>query len=131
MELKMSSLLPSCETIVLGIRNPQERKVYPISWHDMKKIQDVFFSVMAGAVNLSDSGYTQEQVYQYILSRISDHLGEVLDMVIDGDPVDEKELTVGQVVDLAALVYSMNFEGISKNVKGLLQKLEMLKKAHS
>ena len=127
----MSSLLPSCETIVLGIRNPQERKVYPISWHDMKKIQDVFFSVMAGAVNLSDSGYTQEQVYQYILSRISDHLGEVLDMVIDGDPVDEKELTVGQVVDLAALVYSMNFEGISKNVKGLLQKLEMLKKAHS
>jgi hypothetical protein len=95
----------------------------------MKKVQEVFFSVITGAVNLSDSGYTQEQVYQYILGRISDRIGEILDMVVDGEKVDEKELSLKQVTELAVLIYSMNFEGISKNVEGLLQKIEMTKKA--
>jgi len=125
----MSELIPTSEKIVLGIRNPQERTIYPLSWHDMKKVQEVFFSVITGAVNLSDSGYTQEQVYQYILGRISDRIGEILDMIVDGEKVDEKELSLKQVTELAVLIYSMNFEGISKNVEGLLQKIEMTKKA--
>jgi predicted translin family RNA/ssDNA-binding protein len=125
----MSELIPSYATLVLGIRNPQERKIYPLSWHDMKRVQEVFFSVITGAVNLSDSGYTQEQVYQYILGRICDRIGEVLEMVVDGEPVDEKELSLQQVTELAILIYDMNFEGISKNVQSLLQKVDLMKKS--
>ena len=51
------ALIPTSKKVVIGIRNPQERTIYPLSWHDMKKVQELFFAVMTGAVNLSDSGY--------------------------------------------------------------------------
>lgn len=120
------ALIPTSKKVVIGIRNPQERVIYPLSWHDMKKIQELFFAIMTGAVNLSDSGYSQEQVYQYILMRISENIGDLLAMVVDGEPVDEKELSLEQVAALASVIFEMNFEGISKNVKSLLQKVEML-----
>lgn len=118
------SIIPHFKELVIGIREPKLRKIYPLSWHDMKKVQEIFFVVMTGAVNLSDSGYSQEQVYQYILMKISDHLPEILEMVVDGDPVDEKEISIDQASQLASMIFEMNFEGIAKNVKSLLQKLE-------
>lgn len=123
------ALVPSFEKIVIGIRNPQERIIYPLSWHDMKQLQTLFFSVMSGSMALSESGYTQEQVYQFILGRITDNIQDILNMVVEGDPVDEKEISFEQATELAILLYSMNFEAVSKNVKSLLQKMEMLKKA--
>lgn len=123
------SLIPSFKEVVIGIRDPQKRRIYPLSWHDMKQLQAIFFTTISGAVNLSDSGYSQEQVYQYILSKISDHLGEILNMVVEGDPIDEKEISIDQASQLAILLFDMNFEGISKNVKSLLQKMENLVKA--
>lgn len=123
------SLIPSYSKIVLGIRNPQERTIYPLSWHDMKQLQHIISSIIAGCVNLTDSGYTQEQVYQFVLTRISDHIVEVMNLVIDGDPIDEKDISVEQVSELAILIFDMNFESISKNVKSLLQKKNLLKKA--
>lgn len=125
------TLIPSSKKVVIGIRNPQERTIYPLSWHDMKQVQEVFFAIMKGAMNLSESGYTEEQVYQYILMRISENIGDVLNMLVEGDPIDEKELSLEQVTSIAIIVYEMNFEGISKNVKSLLQKVEALKKAKS
>lgn len=124
-----SSLVPIQKEVIIGIRNPQKRKIYPLSWHDMKEVQTIFFSTISGAVNLSDSGYSQEQVYQYVLSKISDHLGDILNMVVDGDPIDEKEISIDQATELATILFDMNFEGISKNVKSLLQKMENLVKA--
>lgn len=123
------TLIPSSKKVVIGIRNPQERTIYPLSWHDMKQVQELFFTIMRGAMNLSDSGYTEEQVYQYILMKISENIGEILNMLVEGDPVDEKELSLEQVTTIAITIYEMNFEGISKNVKSLLQRVEALKKA--
>ncbi len=122
-------IVPSFKTVVIGIRDPKERTVYPLSWHDLKQLQAIIGSIIAGCVNLTDSGYTQEQLYQYVLSRISDHIVEILNLVIEGDPVDEREISVEQVSELALIVYDMNFEVISKNVKSLLQKKNLLKKA--
>lgn len=122
-------IVPSFKTVVIGIRDPKERIVYPLSWHDLKQLQAIIGSIIAGCVNLTDSGYTQEQLYQYVLSRISDHIVEILNLVIEGDPVDEREISVEQVSELALIVYDMNFEVISKNVKSLLQKKNLLKKA--
>jgi len=125
------SLIPVSEVLVIGIRNPQERTIYPLSWHDMKKLQTLFFSVMSGCVSLSETGYTQEQVYQYILGRIGDNLQEILNMVVEGDPIDEKEISFEQATEVGMLIYKMNFEAISKNVKGLLQKMVDTKKAQN
>ena len=61
-------IVPSFKTVVIGIRDPKERTVYPLSWHDLKQLQAIIGSIIAGCVNLTDSGYTQEQLYQYVLS---------------------------------------------------------------
>ena len=66
------SVIPSYRTVVIGIRNPQERVIYPLSWHDLKQLQHIIGSIVAGCVNLADSGYTQEQLYQYVLTKISE-----------------------------------------------------------
>ena len=123
------SVIPSYRTVVIGIRNPQERVIYPLSWHDLKQLQHIISSIVAGCVNLADSGYTQEQLYQYVLTKISDHVVEVLNLVVEGDPVDERDISIEQVSEVALIVYDMNFEVISKNVKSLLQKKNLLKKA--
>lgn len=121
-------LIPKTEQIIIGIRDPKFRTIYPVSWHDLKKMQGLFFTVMAQAVALSEEGYTNPQIYQFVVSKIVEHAAEIINAVIDGDPVDEKEISLEQAVELAEKIYVMNFEGISKNVKSLLQKAEMLMK---
>ena len=123
------SVIPEYRTCIVGIRNPQERTIYPLSWHDLKQLKNIVVTVITGSVNLADSGYTQDQVYQYVLSKICDHIVEIMNLVIEGDPIDEKDISVIQVSELAMIIYDQNFEVISKNVQSLLQKKDLLKKA--
>ena len=62
------------------------------------------------------------------MSQITLNAGQVINAVVDGDPIDEKEISISQAFELAEKVYRMNFEVISKNAQSLLLKADVLMK---
>ena len=121
----MSDLIPIFEETVVGIRNPRNITIYPLSWHDMKKVQNIFFTIMAGAVSFENEGYEKAQIYSYVLARLGDFLPEIINLVVDEkDVVDEKEISFEQGQKIAEIIFRMNFENLLKNLSGLLQMLE-------
>ena len=124
----MSAMIPGVETMVIGIHSPQERIILPISWHELRNLQGLFFGILSQCVTLSEEGFTNPQIYQFAMSQITLNAGQVINAVVDGDPVDEKEISISQAFELAEKVYRMNFEVISKNAQSHLLKADVLMK---
>jgi hypothetical protein len=117
-------MIPSFRTIVVGIRDPQERKVYPLSWSDTRKIQNLVYYCFA---KVADSQIKDPvAIYNFIFETIYENLVFVANLVIEGDEITGEELSAAQATELANIVYDMNFEIIVKNLQSLLQKASVL-----
>ena len=51
---------------------------------------------------LSEEGFTNPQVYQFAMSQITLNAGQIVNAVVDGDPVDEKEISITQAFEIAS-----------------------------
>lgn len=121
----MSELVPVFEEAVVGIRKLRKITIYPLSWHDMTKVQNIFFTIMAGAVSFENDGYEKAQIYSYVINRLGQFLPEIINLVVsDEEPISPEEISFEQGMDIAEKIYKMNFEGLLKNLSGLLQMLE-------
>ena len=117
-------MVPSFRTIVVGIRDPKERKVYPLSWSDTRKIQTLIYYCFSKVVDSEIKDPVS--IYQFIFETIYENLILVANLVLDGEDITGEELSAAQATELANIVYDMNFEIIVKNLQSLLQKASML-----
>ena len=116
-------MVPSFRTIVV-IKDPQERKVYPLSWSDTRKIQTLIYYCFSKVVDSEIKDPVS--IYQFIFETIYENLILVANLVLDGEDITGEELSAAQATELANIVYDMNFEIIVKNLQSLLQKASML-----
>lgn len=117
-------MIPSFRTIVVGIRDPKERKVYPLSWSDTRKIQTLVYYCFA---KIADSSIKDPvSIYNFIFETIYENLVLIANLVLEGDDITGEELSAVQATELANIVYDMNFEIIVKNLQSLLQKASVL-----
>ena len=115
--------------IILGIKNRKEYTVYPLSWHDLKKLQKTIFRGFVGVMGLNKTAESDSEVFSFLFNFISENILDIIESVV-GEQVDEKELTFEQIVELSSHIIDMNFTGLEKNVESLLQKMGLfLKKA--
>ena len=117
-------MIPSFRTIVVGIKDPQERKVYPLSWSDTRKIQTLIYYCFSKVVDSEIKDPVS--IYQFIFETIYENLILVANLVLEGEDITGEELSAAQATELANIVYDMNFEIIVKNLQSLLQKASML-----
>ena len=117
-------MIPSFRTIVVGIKDPQERKVYPLSWSDTRKIQTLIYYCFSKVVDSEIKDPVS--IYQFIFETIYENLILVANLVLEGEDITGEELSAAQATELANIVYDMNFEIIVKNLQSLLQKASKL-----
>ena len=117
-------MIPSHRTITIGIRDPKQRKVYPLSWSDTRKIQNLIYYCFSKVTEMNFGDPIV--VYNFIFETVYDNLIYIANLVLDGDEITGEELSAVQATELANIIYDMNFELIVKNFQSLLQKTKVL-----
>ena len=122
-------LNPDIQEAVVGIRKLRKIKIYPMSVIDQFKVTDLFTETLG--LFLANKGVTDAQLLALLISVLKDNLPKVLNFVIDEEEDVTQllsEMTNNQFIDIANILYKMNYEIISKNVLSLLKKLPQTQK---
>ena len=121
-----TKMVPKKNEIVLGIRNPQKRTVYPLSWHDTRNLQGLIYSTLLELSKEADFN-NPEKVFGFIAQTIYQNIFSLINLVVDGEEVDEKDLSFEQVTEISNMIFDMNV-GAIKNLYSLFQKAGNLMK---
>lgn len=116
----MPIITPNFPTMTVGIRNPRQVKVYPLSFADARKLKSVIMGLMHSVQELKKDGFDILQIASFSVSVIEENIGALATMVLS-EPVEEEELSIEQAAELANHIYEMN-EGAVKNFLGLWKK---------
>lgn len=116
----MSIITPEYPIITVGIREQKKVKVYPLSWSDSRKLKALIMAVISGITDLRKENFDPIQIASYAISLIEENIGTIANMVLS-EPVEEEELSIEQVSEIANHVYTMN-EGAIKNLLSLWKK---------
>ena len=118
------SLQPDIKEISIGIREIKKRTIYPLSFAQQTRVGtqlvSMFSSIVDSADEMTDMDFAKEIVM---------HLIQVIpDIIIDCSDITKEEfendITNTQLLQIAEIIYSVNFEGVIKNGQSLLQKMQ-------
>jgi len=112
---------PDYPTMIVGIRERKQTKIFPLSLADARRFKNLFLTVLAGLNHLK--GASSPEVGAFIYSTIEENIIVLANMVLEHQ-VEESELTIEQLTELADHIYTMNFEGTIKNFLSLWNKIQ-------
>ena len=120
-----AQLNPQIAVASIGVRNLRDIKIYPLSMADQLEMTDILTAGMQEFVlrgDMEDIAFVGA-----IVELIKKNLAKILKMVSDEDG-DEllKDLTNPQAMEIAELIFDMNFGSLGKNVQSLAQKIRKL-----
>lgn len=116
---------PQITTAIIGVREMREIKIYPLSIADQLEVTDL----IAGPLGqFSEADDQSDSVFiALILDTLKKNLSKVLTMATDEDGTKiMKDLTNKQAVDIGNILYEVNYEPLSKNVKSLWEKIKTI-----
>jgi hypothetical protein len=127
------TLNPQIKTMLVGIRELREIKIYPLAFGKQLEMTDMITEALSAwfAKDEMEDGDPHNLAFaQIILGIIKDNLGKIVALATDGD--EDPELLNGlsnlQMVELAEHILNMNYLAVaeSKNVTGLLERMSSL-----
>jgi len=138
----MSALQPVVKEVIVGIREPKSVKIYPLSVAQQLKAKEVITTAlekMASVNSTADavantSGLSDDindmiapvLMGNVLLDTIEDSLSSFLEMSTNPDDnVTLDSVTNDQAVDIATIIYELNFESVIKKVQGLMERIKV------
>lgn len=121
---EMEILNPDITELMVGTRKLRKIKIYPLSVVDQFKLSDFIYETV-GAF-LSPDVRSDVQKVTLLIAILKRHLSKILEFVLDDTETPDGvlgEMTNNQMVDIAQILYKVNYESISKNVESLLKKI--------
>ena len=127
-----SKINPQAVEIEIGIRSLRNIIIYPLSIADQMKMTDLIAKAIAAFFEVEQDGLDEEkktmEFVSFIIELIKDNIGRILSFVTDENDQDKLlgELTNGQLILIAEIIFITNFESISKNAVSLFKKVKNL-----
>jgi len=122
-EIEDKQINPQIRTVLIGVRELRKIKIYPLSIADQLEITDLIAGPLgrfAEAEDQSDSAFIA-----LILDTLKKNLSKILTIATDEDGEEiMKDLTNKQAIDIGNIIYKENFEYLSKNIKGLWERIK-------
>ena len=123
----ITALNPTVVTVQVGTRTLREIQIYPLSVGQQLEASEFIGELTAGLVSVADkdNAFWMGYVVDFLQNRLSGFLG----MVTDEDEDPEKlihEMTNNQAIEIARIIYEVNFAGLVKNFRGLLDGIRKL-----
>ena len=116
---------PQIADLEIGIRNLRTIKIYPLSLGDQLEMTDIitetaqkFFASREEIETKNDMDFAQ-----FFVSILRDNIKKILGLITDETDI-MKEISNIQTVDLANLIYEMNYAESIKNAQSLFKKIQ-------
>jgi hypothetical protein len=121
-ENESAKLNPQIVDIEIGIREMRKITVYPLSMRDQLKLTDMITT----AVNeqLQQSGGGDLPLMTFIIRLIQDNIGQLITMVTDEKEDVLDDMSNMQAVEVANVLFDVNYGAVSKNFKSLSEKVK-------
>jgi wyosine [tRNA(Phe)-imidazoG37] synthetase (radical SAM superfamily) len=119
----MSELMIETRSQLVGIREPKEITIYPISIGQQKKFADKISKMLEDFSKQSENDLAITDMVNLIITLIEENVDEIAKMVVEGE-VDFSEASNNQLVEFCNNIYEMNYEGSLKNIKNLVEKVK-------
>ena len=118
---EMNQLNPQIQEVAIGTRKIRTVKIYPLSMADQLALTS---TVVDSIQKLFEKREESNFLFAgEIRSAISDNLGKILSFVTDEGETLLNEISNVQAVEIAELIYSMNYETLEKKVRTLIEKI--------
>jgi len=118
------SLNPQISSIGIGIRELREITIYPLSLADQISLSKIITSCASEYINSEDQ--SDVAFAAFISKAISENLAKILSIVTDEKGDLLSEITNAQAVNIAEILYEINFGSVAKNVKCLIAKAKKI-----
>ena len=127
----MSKLNPPIMEVQIGIRELRTVKIYPLSIYDQLQMTDLlvlaFQEIVASldGKDLDKDSASNIQFVEKILEVLKTNIDKFLELSTDiKENVTTKEITNDQFLDIANIIYEVNYSNFSKNLKDLTNKMK-------
>lgn len=122
-----TKLNPQIADLEIGIRNLRNIKIYPLSLGDQLEMTDLITATAQKFFASRDEieGKDDMKFVQFFVDLLKDNLKRILGLITDEEDV-LKEISNVQAVELASLIYTMNYEDSLKNAQSLFKKIQPL-----
>ena len=117
---EQEKLNPQITDVEIGIRNLRKITIYPLSMGDQLKLTDLIIKAITDQI--SDGGSTDLSV-AFIVKVIHENIGKILTMVSDEKETVLDELSNLQAIEIADIIFDVNYGSVAKNFKSLSEKL--------
>ena len=120
-----AELNPQIAETSVGVRSLRTIKIYPLAMADQLELTDI---LTVGLQEFVQAGDTEDVAFVgAIIQLIKDNLAKIIEMVSDEKGEELlKDLTNPQAMDIAELIFDMNFGSLGKNVESLAGKVKVL-----
>jgi len=114
------SLKEKTRQFTIGITEEKEVTIYPLSLGDQLDLLETIKAIVTKLTQFDSSSYSVESVVSDLLEVAAGDLVKFLEKVIRED-FSIYEISNDQLYELIMLVYEMNFQRFSKNLKSLFK----------
>ena len=117
-------LNPDIKEVRVGVRRLRTIKVYPLSASDQFELSDIITEAIK--TFMASEGEMDIAFVSVMVKLVSENIGKILEFVTDekdrGDNI-LKDLTNNQVIEIAEIIYEVNYAALQKKVTSLLMVL--------
>ena len=117
---EQEKLNPQITDVEIGVRNLRKITIYPLSMGDQLKLTDLIIKAITDQVG--DGGGADLSV-AFIVKVIHENIGKILTMVSDEKETVLDELSNLQAIEIADIIFDVNYGSVAKNFKSLSEKL--------
>jgi len=117
---EQEKLNPQIADVEIGVRNLRKITIYPLSMGDQLKLTDLIIKTITDQV---DEGGTSDLSVAFIVKVIHENIGKILTMVSNEKETVLDELSNLQAIEIADIIFDVNYGIVAKNFKSLSGKL--------
>ena len=122
---KPNQLNPQVESVLIGIRELREIKIYPLSLAEQLKLSEIIAKAASSYVNSQDQ--SDMAFAAFLTETISENIVKILSLVTDEKGEDLlNEITNNQAANIATILYEMNYGSVIKKVMALIAKAKKI-----
>ena len=116
---------PQIADLEIGVRNLRTIKIYPLSLGDQLEMTDLITETAQKFFASREEIETKNDIdfAQFFVNILRDNVKKILGLITDETDI-MKEISNIQTVDLANLIYEMNYAESIKNAQSLFKKIQ-------
>jgi len=113
-------LNPQIVDVEIGVRNLRKITLYPLSMADQLKLTDIIVTAAVSAAKTN----SDMAVPAFIVQMLQENIGKIIQMVTDEDESVVSDISNMQAVEIADVLFDVNYGAVAKNFKSLSDKMK-------